>query len=328
MKRLTILIPEGKSNLSSIAGSYLVFCRANERWRSLGKKEPFRIEVAGLSPEINLEHGLFSIHPNRSVGEIKKTDLVIIPALIPPYPRSIKQNTGLLSWIREQYKQGAEIASLCSGAFLLASTGLVDGRKCSTHWIAAEEFRRMFPDVTVADGQVITDEYGIYTNGGAFSFLNLLLYLVEKYYDRETAIFCSKVFQIDIGRNSQSPYTMFSGQKKHNDGLVQEAQLFFENHFDEKISMENLAGRLAAGRRNFDRRFIKATGNTPAEYLQRTRVEAAKRSLETSRKTINEVMYETGYSDTKTFREVFKKITGLSPLEYRNKYNKETEVMA
>jgi transcriptional regulator GlxA family with amidase domain len=181
----------------------------------------------------------------------------------------------------------------------------------------------MFPNVNLQTDQLITDENGIYTNGGAYSFLNLIIYLVEKYYDRQTAIFCAKVFQVEIDRHSQSAFTIFTGQKLHGDEMVQQAQSYIENNIDEKISVEELSSRFAVGRRNFDRRFIRATGNTPGEYAQRVKIESAKKAFETTRKTVNEVMYEVGYSDVKAFREVFRKITGMSPLEYRGRYNKE-----
>jgi transcriptional regulator GlxA family with amidase domain len=184
----------------------------------------------------------------------------------------------------------------------------------------------MFPEVNLQTDQLITDEHGIYTNGGAYSFLNLMIYLVEKYYDRQTAIFCSKVFQIEMDRNSQSAFTIFTGQKSHGDEMVKKAQAFIEGHLDEKISVEHLSSKFAVGRRNFDRRFIRATGNTPLGYSQRVKIESAKKAFESSRKTINEVMYEVGYSDVKAFREVFRKITGMSPLEYKGKYNKEVAV--
>jgi len=181
----------------------------------------------------------------------------------------------------------------------------------------------LFPSVDLTTDKLITDNNGIYTTGGAISSMNLVLYLIEKYYDRETAIFIAKRFQIDINRSSQSPFTIFTGQKDHEDNEIRKAQLFMENNVGEKILVSELADKFAIGRRHFDRRFIKATGNTPAEYLQRIKVEAAKKNLETTRKTVSEVMYDTGYSDIKAFREVFKKYTGLSPLDYRNKYNKE-----
>jgi transcriptional regulator GlxA family with amidase domain len=179
----------------------------------------------------------------------------------------------------------------------------------------------MFPAVDLQIDKLITDEKGIYTNGGAYSFLNLIIYLVEKYYGRQTAIYCSKVFQIEMDKQSQSPFIIFKGQKSHGDEVVEQAQAYIESHLDEKISMEYLSAKYSVGRRNFDRRFIKATGNTPVEYLQRVKIEAAKKAFETTRKTVNEVMYHVGYSDVKAFREVFRKITGLSPLEYRSRYN-------
>lgn len=177
--------------------------------------------------------------------------------------------------------------------------------------------------MNLQEDKLITDENGIYTNGGAYSFLNLIIYLIEKYYDRQTAIYCSKVFQIEMDRQCQSSFIIFKGQKQHGDEMVKKAQAYIEANLHEKISVEYLSSRFSVGRRNFDRRFIKATGNTPVEYSQRVKIESAKKALETSRKTVSEVMYEVGYSDVKAFREVFKKITGVSPLEYRSKYNKE-----
>ncbi len=238
----------------------------------------------------------------------------------------VKENKLLIDWIEKQYKHGAEIATICTGAFMLASTGLLDGKSCSTHWATADNFRTMFPKVNLQTDKLITHENGIYTNGGAYSFLNLMIYLVEKYYDRQTAIFCSKVFQIEMDRKSQSEFTIFTGQKLHGDEMVVKAQAYIEKNLNEKISIEELSSKFSVGRRNFDRRFIKATGNTPIEYSQRVKIESAKIAFETSRKTINEVMYEVGYSDVKAFREVFRKITGMSPLEYKGKYNKETLV--
>ena len=206
---------------------------------------------------------------------------------------------------------------------MLAASGLLDGRTCSTHWNAAANFRRLFPNVDLQIDKLITVEKGIYTNGGGYSFLNLILFLVEKYFDRPTAIYCSKIFQIDMDRTSQSPFHIFQTQKNHGDDLICKAQTYIEENLSEKISFEELASNLATSRRNFDRRFIKATGNTPVEYLQRVKVEVAKKALEKGRKSIFEVMGEVGYSDDKAFREVFKRITGLSPLDYKAKYNKE-----
>jgi len=323
MKHLTILVPNGENNLSSIVGAYKIFSRANAYWKNTGKKEMFKIELAGISKKVDFYEGLFTVKPHTHISEIKKTNLIIIPSLNHNYEQSVAQNKAVIRWIEKQYKGGAEVASICTGAFLLASAGLLNGKSCSTHWAAVNQFNQRFPEVNLKADQLITDENGIYTNGGAYSFLNLIIYLIEKYYDRSTAIYCAKVFQIEIDRQSQSTFSIFTGQKQHDDDMVKKAQSYIENNSNEKISFEQLSAQFAVGRRNFDRRFIKATGNTPLEYAQRVKIESAKRAFESSRKTINEVMYDVGYSDVKTFREVFRKITGLSPLEYRSKYNRE-----
>jgi transcriptional regulator GlxA family with amidase domain len=327
MEHITIAVPDGSgNNLSSIIGAYKILTKANEYWKSNGKKEMYKIEVAGVSKTVEYYDGLFSVKPHTNISSIHNTRLIIIPSLNHDYAKAVKNNKLLIDWVKEQYRQGTEVATICTGAFLLAASGLLDGKSCSTHWAAADSFRAMFPKVKLQADRLITDENGIYTNGGAYSFLNLILYLVEKYYDRKTAIFCSKVFQIEIDRNSQSPFIMFTGQKMHEDEVVTKAQTYIETKLHERISIEDLSSRFAVGRRNFDRRFIKATGNTPLEYSQRVKIEAAKKAFETSRKTINEVMYDVGYSDVKAFREVFRKITGMSPIEYRNKFNKEAKV--
>lgn len=323
MKYLTIIVPDGENNLSSIVGAYKIFSRANTCWKESYRKELFKIELAGISKKVAFYEGLFTVKPHTHISAITKTNLVIIPSLNHNYHTAVKKNKPLIDWIEKQYKNGAAIASICTGAFLLASSGLLDGKSCSTHWAAADTFRTLFPKVNLQTDRLITDEHGICTNGGAYSFLNLLIYLVEKYYDRETAIFCSKVFQIEMDRNSQSPFTIFTGQKLHGDDMVKKAQAYIEKSLREKISVEQLSSRFSVSRRNFDRRFIKATGNTPIEYLQRVKIESAKKAFESSRKTVNEVMYDVGYTDVKAFREIFRRITGMSPLEYRGKYNKD-----
>jgi len=327
MKHLTILVPNGEgNNLSSIVGAYKIFTRANIYWKETSRRELFKIELAGTSKKVEYYDGLFTVKPHTHISAIDKTDLIIIPSLNHNYEDAVKQNKWLIDWIEQQYNDGAEIASICTGAFMLAASGLLDGKTCSTNWAVADNFKLMFPNVNLQIDKLITDESGIYTSGGAYSFLNLIIYLVEKYYDRQTAIYCSKVFQIEIDRQSQSPFIIFKGQKLHGDEVVKKAQVYIENNLDEKISVEHLSSRFAVSRRNFDRRFIKATGNTPIEYLQRVKIESAKKAFEISRKTVNEVMYDVGYSDLKAFREVFRKITGMSPLEYRSKYNKEALV--
>ena len=322
MKRVTIVVPKGNVNLSSITGSFEILTRASDYWQKIGNKSMIEIRIAGFETDLKLNAGFFSIHPV-DIRDVTKTDLLLIPSLAHDYDNILKDNKELITWIREQYERGAELASICTGAFLLAATGLLDGKSCSTHWNAAAGFTRLFPNIKLHIDKLLTVEKGIYTNGGAYSFLNLILFLIEKHFDRQTAIYCSKIFQIDIERDSQSPFRIFQTQKTHGDDLICKAQTYIEENLSQRISFEDLASKLATSRRNFDRRFIKATGNTPVEYLQRVKVEVAKSTLEKGRKSVFEVMNEVGYSDDKAFREVFKKMTGLTPLDYRAKYNKD-----
>lgn len=322
MKNVSILVPES-SVMQAIADPQYLFSAVNQFLAASGKQPLFNVQLVGAKKEVKLNGGMFSVHTDVQLDDVEKTDLVFIPALFGDMKTAIAQNQNLVPWINDQYDKGAEVASLCVGAFLLASTGLLNGKKCSTHWGFQNEFRELFPDVEVVDGSIITEEHRIYSSGGANSYWNMLLHLVEKYTDRDTAILASKYFAIDIDRESQTAFAMFKGQKNHSDEAIKNAQEFIEKHYQDKISVDELADRVAVGRRSFERRFKQATNNSVLEYIQRIKIEAAKRSFESSRNNITEVMYHVGYTDTKAFRTIFKKITGLTPIEYRNKYNKQ-----
>lgn len=322
MKNVSILVPE-TAVIEAVADPHYIFRAVNQFLQASGKEPLFNVQLVALNKEVKLENSLFTVHIDKQLKDIKQTDLIFIPALSGDMTRALEQNKELVPWLVKQYNGGAELASLCIGAFLLAATGLLNGKKCSTHWNSYNEFRTMFPEVEIVDGSIITEENGIYSSGGANSYWTLLLYLVEKYTDRDTAILASKYFAVDIDRESQSAFMLFQGQKGHEDAEILLAQEFIEGHFADRITVDVLAHRFSIGRRSFERRFKKATSNTVVEYIQRVKIEAAKRSFESSRKNINEVMFDVGYTDTKAFRTVFKKITGLTPVEYRNKYNKQ-----
>ncbi len=324
MKHISILIPHGHTSVVNIEGTHQIFNEVNRFQADMGRDPLFTVQLVGISSHASQRNGLFTISPEMLITDVKKTDLIIIPAMHGEPETMMKENGSFIPWIVDQYSGGAEVASLCIASFFLAATGLLNGKQCSTHWIAANDFRTMFPKVNLVDDKIMTEEDGIYTSGGAYSFLNLLLYIIEKYAGREMAVRTAKAFMIDIDRLRQSPFIMFEGQKTHDDEPIKKAQVFIENHVEDKITVDQLASMLALGRRNMERRFKKATANTVMEYIQRVKIEAAKKNLEIGRKNINEVMYEVGYADTKAFRSVFKRITGLSPVEYKNKYSKES----
>lgn len=319
-KHVSILIPRGHSSLVNIVGTHQILNQVNTFLKEQGKVPVFEVELVGISDPTDQSNGLFSVHPEKIITDVHNTNLIIIPAIHDAPDIALAQNQEFIPWLKQQYHKGAEIASFCVAAFFLASTGLLNGKQCSTHWIHADGFRKMFPRVHLVDDRIMTEDRGIYTSGGAYSYLNLLLYLVEKFAGREIALLTAKTFMIDIDKASQSPFIMFRGQKTHEDEVVQKAQDYIENNFNEKIQVEELAKKFALSRRSLERRFKKATHNTITTYIQRVKVEAAKRSLEVSRENVNEVMYGIGYSDKKSFRNTFKKITGISPVQYRNKF--------
>ncbi|XRE43961.1 Transcriptional regulator, AraC family [Tenacibaculum discolor] len=321
MKNVSILVPES-AVIESVADPQYMFSAANNFLISNNQDPLFKVNLVGSKKEIRFNGGMFSVHTNKLLEEVTQTDLIIIPALFGDMKTAVELNKEAVPWIVKHYEKGTEVASLCVGAFLLASTGILDGKKCSTHWAFYNEFQETYPNVEVVDGSVITEENGVYSSGGANSYWNLLLYLLEKYTDRDTAILASKYFAIDIDRDSQSAFTMFTGQKNHNDLEVIKVQEYIEANYKDKITVDDMASLVAVSRRSFERRFKQATNNTIIQYHQRVKVEAAKRHFESTRKNITEVMYDVGYSDTKAFRNVFKKITGLTPIEYRNKYSK------
>ncbi len=323
MKHVSILIPKGHTSVVNIGGTHQMLSWVNEFFQQTGRDPMFTIQLVGLEKETTQTHGLFTVNPEVLIDQVKKTDLIIIPAIHGDFQKNLKENADFIPWIVEQYKQGSEIVSLCVASFFLASTGLLDGKSCSTHWQFANEFRKQFPKANLMDDRILTEADGIFTSGGAYSFTNLIIYLIEKYAGRDTAVMAAKGFMIDIDRSSQSPFMIFSGQKSHNDPIILKVQEHIEQNYQDKMTVEALCDQLVISRRTFERRFKKATANTVVEYMQRVKVEAAKKELEMGRKTVNEVMYEVGYSDPKAFRDVFRKITDMTPVDYLHKYRKQ-----
>ena len=322
MKQISFLLTNGILKPSSLFGAIEIFEKANEFYTNQNEKPYYDIQIVGSDIHQQLLNTNFSISQLKKVSDVKKTDCIIVPGFAGKDDYAIAKNSTALLWLTEQYKNGAEIASLCTGTFLLAATDLLKGKECSTHWKSEDSFTERFPDVKLRTDKIITDSNGLYTAAGANSCLNLVLYLVEKYNGREVALYCSKVLQIDIERHSQSPFMIFTGQKNHNDDAILRIQEFIETNTEEKITVDALAALCGISRVNFARRFKKATKSAPIDYIHKAKVEAAKRSLEASRKNINEVMYSVGYTDIKRFRAIFKKIAGITPVEYKLKFGK------
>ena len=326
MKHVSILVPSGNAIIDTIIAPYNLLRMANAYYKQLNglKEDYFKIDLVSLSIEPVIYQGLFQITPTKTINEIKKTDLIIVTAISGNLEKEIDRNAEYVPWIKKhRIENDTEIASLCKGAFLLAETGLLNGKSCATHWTAHELFKHRYPLVNLIPEKIISEDNGIYSSGGAYSFLNFMLYLIEKYCGRETAIWCSKVSEIEFDRLNQNQFMIFSGQKEHDDEEVKSAQVYIENNYEHKLNIDEIANEVNVSGRSFLRRFKKATSNTPLEYIQRVKIEAAKKKLESTTLNINEVMYGIGYNDEKAFRNTFRKYSGLAPLEYRKKYNRE-----
>jgi transcriptional regulator GlxA family with amidase domain len=310
------------ANYASVVDTRAVFRKVNEIYKADHKKDIFQIQVVGDAADIVIEDGLVHIKPEITTSALEKTDLIVIPAIRGDMISSNHGNRFLVDWIVRQYQRNAEVASLCTGAFMLAFTGLLKGKKCTTHWQYANEFRFFYPEVTLVDEKIIVEQNGLYSSGGGTAYWNLLLFLIEKYVSREIAILVAKYFVVNWDKMVQAPFIVFNGLKNHGDIEVLKAQEFIEKNYIDKMTVEGLAERSFLTRRTFERRFKKATHCTVLEYLQKVRIEASKKGLETGRKSVDQVMLSVGYFNSQTYRELFKKITGLTPIEYRDKYKK------
>lgn len=320
MIKIAFLLPE-QANIATLESARQGFLAANQYLQGHGQPPCFEVSLLGAVPQVRLDGGRIQVRADAVLDDAAPVDIGIAPPLMGAIPDAVRGNGALVEWLRHHHGKGGEVASLCVGAALPAAGGLLDGQRAVVHWAAQNEYATFFPAVQWVSDRVVLAGKGVYTSGGAFSAAHLVLHLIERYADRATAIWCAKYFQLDWSRQSQLPFAVFTGQKTHADALVRNIQDHIEGSYAERITVEGLADRFFLGRRTLERRFRQATGNSVVEYLQRIRVEAAKQQLESSRKTVAEVMYEVGYSDTKAFRDVFNKYCGLSPVGYREQYS-------
>jgi len=280
----------------------------------------FKVKLVALKKRPLRFNGSVTLHPHASIATARKPDLLLIPSVGDDVLDSLASLRAFVPWIRECSAQGARVVSMCTGSFLLAETGLLNGRSATTHWAFADLFRRTYPQVNLVPERLIVDEGNIITAGASTAFLDVVLYLLELYCGRQAAILTAKVLLIEMGRQTQLPYTIFSTHKTHKDQQILGIQDFMENHMSRPITVEDLAKRVAMSTRNLDRRFRAAVGEAPTSYLQKLRIEKAKRLLETTNNPIAEIMLKVGYEDERSFRRLFSSLTQLSPKAYRKKY--------
>lgn len=307
---------------SSVAGPWDMLSKLPSIAQALNVKSKVFFEVDIVNSKNLVTTQPFNMVGNLTMSNRKNYDLVFIPAMNFTYiERTLQNETAMIKWIRRQYDNGADIASMCLGAFALASTGLLDGKRATTHWMGAAYFKQLFPKVKVEDDKIIIDEGRIYTSGAAFSFTTLIIYMIEKICGRDMAIAASKVFIIQVHDSNQHSFSIFNLQRNHEDHDIGRVQDHIEKNYREQLSITGLAKKFNMSARTFIRKFTSLTGNTPLEYVQRARVEAAKRLLEKGKYTVEQVCMDVGYGDFGFFRNIFKRLTGLTPQEYKRKYN-------
>jgi len=326
MRKISLLVHEDVYS-SSVAGVIDLFAGANWCLEQFGRSPAFKLELVSEKVKNIQLNAPAQFVCYATVEEVIQTDLIIIPGFNGNIKTILKKNTAIINWIKKMNNSGTEVASLCVGSFFLAEAGLLNGKIATSHWAAAEEMQLQYPLIKVKSDLIITDQDGIYTSGGAFSSIKLVLYLIEKFCGREVALWIGKRFSVDMDQLGQAHFAVFTGQHQHNDKEILKSQTYIEQNYADNISIEDVSVLVNTGMRNFIRRFKAATHNTPIEYLQRVRIEAAKKALEDKNWQLDEIMNNAGYKDIKTFRMIFKRITGLSPQDYRKKYSRGVNVL-
>ncbi len=314
-------------SMSSIIGPVDALAMANIWYQRSRKPEMaegtlFSWDIVSLDGEPVQGEGRILLQPHKAIHEVHETDFILIPGFLPPLDFMGNIPLTLINWFRDWHDRDAMIGASCTGTFFLAETGLLDGKVATTNWAFARYFQRCYPQVTLKPERILTQDGGILCTGATTSFLDLSLFLIEKFGSAELAGHCAKALLVEPHRRNQSPYVVFDYQKSHCDEKVLAAQERMEECFDQSMSLDTLAEELGISSRHFKRRFKNATGDSPLTYLQRVRIEAAKQKLETTRENITEITWQVGYEDSNSFRRLFKKFTGLSPREYRERFSR------
>lgn len=308
--------------LLSVAAILDVFETVNKFYAADGESEPFSISLFYDEGENRYTRDtVFNNHQLIPITDESVQDLILIPSFVgEDISEAVKDNGPGIKWLSQQFAAGAELASFCTGAFLLAATGLLAGKLATTHVDACPAFAAAFPAVNLQSEKTVTQDGRLYTSGGATSSFHLMLHLIQLHCGREVTVRVAKVFAIDMDRHNQSYFSTFQISQKHNDDLVAMAQRKIETAYHNTGTIEEMIKDIPASRRNILRRFKMVTGITPIEYLQQTRIAAAKKMLEQTSEQMAEVIFKSGYNDPKAFRKVFRKAVGMTPSEYREKF--------
>ncbi len=306
--------------LSGLAGQLDLFTIAN--WERRRKQQPpfCRYEVVTLDGEPVTSFSRMPVTPKCSLADCQDADLILLPGMM-GRPDLLFEQKQLIAWLKQQAERGAVIASACSGAFLLAEAGLLKGREATTHWQLADRFRRRYPKVRLQIDRLLIDGENYLCAGGTSAHQDLALYLIEKFGSKKLAKACARMMLIDNSKRDQAPFVSFRGSKTHGDQPILNVQQWLDDNFRGKVVVKELAGLSGLNERTFLRRFRKATGEAPLEYVQRMRIEQAKQLLAGSEQPLEQITRAAGYADVSSFRRLFKQIVGMSPTVYRQRFS-------
>jgi transcriptional regulator GlxA family with amidase domain len=309
------------SGIFDVMNAFALMGLPNKR---TGSQVPFHVEIVGeaVGP-LALASGV-PINVQRAIAEIETTDIVIVPSvLLRPEGWEKGRYPSLVDWLRTMHDRGAVLCSACSGIFLLAETRLFDGKDATVHFGYARAFATKYPAVPIHPERVLVIS-GVHeelvSSGASMSWHDLVLYLIARYAGATAAQEVARLFALQWHQDGLTPYIVFEGKRDHGDGDIESAQQWLNNHFSVAHPVEEMIKRSRLAERTFKRRFTQATGLTPLVYVQRLRIEDAKRRLERTDTPVEEISWQVGYEDPAFFRRLFKRTTGLAPGAYRKRF--------
>lgn len=285
---------------------------------------PFTVEIVSPTKSLNRAASGLPLAPDRTIDEVTRTDIVIVPSM------SVENNewvpgryANLVDWLTTMHSQGARLCSACSGALLLAETGLLNGHEATIHWAFAPTFRRNFPDVRLRLERVLVvagQRKELVMSGASAGWHDLVLYLVASHVGPAVAQALGKFLLLQWHPHGQGPYVTFQEPIEHGDEVVSKLQHWLRNEYRVANPVEHMQALSGLPGRSFKRRFKQATGYSPLEYVQQLRIEEAKRRLERTDRSIEDIGCEVGYENPAFFRRLFKRVTGVTPGSYRRDF--------
>lgn len=308
-----------RANLGNLVAVMEILTIANQLQPHPGDPPPFSwsLVTPGRQPISTLG---VTLQPEGAMEDSPATDLIFTPAFIGRVKEGLAERQAVCAWLAQRHRQGVPLATSCTGSFIFALAGLLDGRRAATNWLFAATFRRLFPRVNLDDNAILVEDQRIFTTGATSALNHLLVYLVERQCGLEVAAKVGGLLLVDPTRVSQAPYRRGLDMVQHGDREIARVEEWLHRNWNRSASIGDLASRAGLGERQFLRRFKSATGKTPVQYLQTLRLEEARRLLESGNAPVSEVTAAVGYEDVTTFRRLFTRHLGLSPNEYRRRF--------